>query len=744
MPVYMRALEQILRWIAIGATFLLPFIVIYVASPLFFPFITGKNFAFRILVEIMTAAWLGLALINANYRPRRSWILGAFAVFVLIMAVADAFGAYPFKSFWSNYERMDGWVTLIHLLAYLAVSVSVLNTEKLWRWLFWVSLTVSIGIGGRGLMQLLSLAAVGQGGVTGLSARLDATLGNAIYLAVYMLFHIFLAALLWNQQWNEKRPGKRKLISWVYGTIIVFNTIILLFTGTRGTTLGLIGGAMLAGLIYIFLEPKAKTVRAYVLASIAVLFVMGGTLYVARDTQAVKDVGFLVRLANISPYDATIQSRFMNIGMAWQGFKERPILGWGQENYALVFDKYYDPGMYNAEPWFDRVHNSIFDWLVAGGIFGLLGYLSIFAAAMWCMWIPGVFHLAERSILTGLLAGYFFHNLFVFDNVTSYLLFATILAYIAWRAAEHTKAHRVIIADMLPRAALPITAIGSIIIVGALGWYANAAALSQNTTLISALMGMSQRNDEQALTDFKNAIAYGAIGTQEAREQLIQAAARIAGSDASIDLKKRYFTLAADEMKKQSDASPLDARFPLFMGILFNSVGDYASASTALQRAHELSPAKQSILYEMAQNAQARGNAPEMLQHLKKAYEILPENITARLYYAAALIQAGKDAEADVVLAPVIATGQAADQRIGQAYAARNLYSKIIPLWEARIKAQPEDAQAFFTLAAAYYAAGNSVQAIATLQLAAQKHPGAAAQVETYISQIRSGTVPRQ
>ena len=57
------------RW---AGFFLIPFIPSVVIDTMFFPFITGKNFAFRILVEILLAAWAILALANAVYRPHKS------------------------------------------------------------------------------------------------------------------------------------------------------------------------------------------------------------------------------------------------------------------------------------------------------------------------------------------------------------------------------------------------------------------------------------------------------------------------------------------------------------------------------------------------------------------------------------------------------------------------------------------------------------------------------------------------
>src|SRR3990167_10778836 len=153
-------LEKTLRWTVLASIFLLTLIPFYIAQSLFFPFITGKNFAFRILVEIMTAGWLSLALVYPAYRPRRSWILGVFAAFVVIIALADALGAYPFKSFWSNYERMDGWVTLAHLFMLVVVAASMLNTAKLWRTFWQTALGVSIAVAGYGFLQLVGVASL--------------------------------------------------------------------------------------------------------------------------------------------------------------------------------------------------------------------------------------------------------------------------------------------------------------------------------------------------------------------------------------------------------------------------------------------------------------------------------------------------------------------------------------------------------------------------------------------------------
>ncbi|OGG66255.1 hypothetical protein A3D71_03970 [Candidatus Kaiserbacteria bacterium RIFCSPHIGHO2_02_FULL_55_20] len=739
-------LEKTIRFIVLGALFLLLLIPFLVPQSLFFPFITGKNFAFRILIEILAGGWLALALVYPKYRPRRSWILAAFAVFVVIIALADALGAYPFKSFWSNYERMDGWVTLAHLFVLVVVASSMLNTAKLWRTFWQTALGVSIAVAGYGFLQLVGVASLTVG-FSSLS-RLDATFGNPIYLAVYMLFHVFIAALLWAQAWAASAPGSRLGFSLTYGAVIVIDTMVLLLTATRGTILGLVGGALVAAILIVLFarDRKNSFVRPAALI-IAGLLVLSGGFFAVRNAAWVQNVSFLQRLGTISASDSTTKARFYNWQMAWEGVKERPILGWGQENYALVFDKYYDPRMYNAEQWFDRVHNVVFDWLVAGGILGLLGYLSIFAAALAALWHRrrdeenvATFTVVESSILTGVLSAYFFHNLFVFDNVTSYMLFGLVVAYIVWRRSEAAgSAH--LWAQSLPVKSFAYVAVVAVVLVWGAAYWINATALAQNRFLIYAI-SPQPGGPGKNLDLIRLAISQNSVGTQEAREQLVQMAMKIISvPNYDQDIKNQFYETAAQEIKNQQDASPLDARPALFLGLLHNAAGNYAAGATALLHAHELSPKKQSILYEMAQNAQARGDIAGMMQNLKTAYELYTPNVQARIMYAAASISTGNDTVADQLLAPIIPTGEAADPRIASAYLQTKRYDKIAAIWKAYVAVHPDDVQGYFTLAAAYYGMNDRVKATEVLVEVSKISPEVAAQAAPFIEQIKQGTL---
>jgi hypothetical protein len=70
-------MEQFNKWLKWGlyiGVFAVPFIPFIISTTYFFPFITGKNFTFRILIDVLFALYLLLAFRDPAYRPRFSWV----------------------------------------------------------------------------------------------------------------------------------------------------------------------------------------------------------------------------------------------------------------------------------------------------------------------------------------------------------------------------------------------------------------------------------------------------------------------------------------------------------------------------------------------------------------------------------------------------------------------------------------------------------------------------------------------
>ena len=126
--------SQTLRRVVFVGLFAIPLIPFLVFSDFFFPFITTKAFTWRIIIEIVFAAWVLLVLLDASYRPKRSLILYSLFIFLGIIGLADLLGVAPLKSFWSNFERMEGYITLLHLGMFFLVISSVFKEVDWKRW----------------------------------------------------------------------------------------------------------------------------------------------------------------------------------------------------------------------------------------------------------------------------------------------------------------------------------------------------------------------------------------------------------------------------------------------------------------------------------------------------------------------------------------------------------------------------------------------------------------------------------
>lgn len=227
----------------------------------------------------------------------------------------------------------------------------------------------------------------------------------------------------------------------MYGVLAVVFTYVLFQTGTRGTALALVGSAILTtGYIALFAKDH-PVVRKVALGGIGVVVALVALFVAIKDTEFIKSSPNFARISTISLDQ--LSTRLTIWSLAIEGVKERPILGWGQENFNYVFNQNYKASLYAQEPWFDRVHNLIFDWLIAGGIVGFLAYVSILASTLYYATVrplyaryADTFTVTERGLILGVLAGYVAHNLLVFDNLISYTLFAAVIAMVHSRVAE--------------------------------------------------------------------------------------------------------------------------------------------------------------------------------------------------------------------------------------------------------------------------------------------------------------------
>jgi tetratricopeptide (TPR) repeat protein len=438
--------------------------------------------------------------------------------------------------------------------------------------------------------------------------------------------------------------------------------------------------------------------------------------------------------------------------MALSGAKEHPILGYGQENFNIVFNEYFDPRLYSQETWFDRAHNIIFEWLIAAGILGLLSYLSLFGVAAWTLWKrhSDIVSPLQRNLLIGLLAGYLFQNIFVFDNLFSYIMFFMILAYIHHHSAEVDLPRWLdniwsamgkavhFVSKSISNIAVGLVAI--LLVVGI--YWINVKPIQANKTMLKSLYPRAVSQDK--FDNMQKVFALNTFGSMEAREQLLfmLTEARTAQNiDQALFLK--FLDLGAKEMQKQLEQSGNDARHQLFMGSFLHTFGRADVAVNYFENAVKLSPKKQIALFSLARAYIDLGRTEDALKVTKFAYELDTKYDRALVEYVTAVINAKQFDLADQLLATEQGKTQSSDPRIVDAYARNDRMDKVIAIWKQVILTNPKNQQAYFSLAASYYSNNQDSQAIKTLQNVKLAIPESKEQADFYIGEIRTGKLPR-
>lgn len=720
-------------WIAKISLFAVPIIPLYIAQGLFFPYITGKAFLFRLLVEVAFFAWVFLAIFYKEYRPQKNPLLIAVTAWLGVVVLATIFSANPFRSFWSNFERMEGLVAYLHHFAYFLVLGHVF-TKKDWLVFFNVFVIAGVYENFYAFLQWLGKIPSPQGGF-----RVDGTIGNPAYLAAYLTFIAGFCALLWLNV-------KSAFAKYFYVFVGAWSLLTIYFTATRGAYVALLAGAFVGAALYLLLvkavNDRQRLFKKIAIAGLALAVLLPIGLRLAKDAPLVKSNPVLSRFASISLSDAATRMTIWQMGL--KGVKDRPLLGWGPEGFIIVFPKYYQPSLYAQEPWFDRSHNIIIDWLISAGVLGLIAYLSILYFAVLTVWREyrkNNFSPQMAILLWVMILVYFVQNLFVFDQIATYIGFFALIAYLYGASVAEKRSELAgktsgwnINSDG------PLAAIILLLIFIPFAYVTNARPYLANKNLLNALkLQGAAATIESANQSYEKAMSYNTLGNQEIREQFARFAISIGGSSQfDANFRDQVLRRAIAEAEQGVVENNLDPRAYLFLGMVYSRVGLNDQAIAVLNKALELSPKKQQIYFELADAHLKKEDYAGAIAVLEKTFNDEPRFRMARMNLAAAYILGGEQAKADQLLLEEFGTVNVADDILVQAYSAVQDYGRLLGAWQAFVERDPRNAQYRVSLAGAYMLLGARAEAISQLEEAIRLDPGFKAQGDAYIQQIRN------
>lgn len=510
-----RKIESIFLWGAKLPLFLLPFIPLIVTPDLIFPYISGKNFIFRILIEFSLAMYIPLLVSFKRYRPSNTPIFLAILIFTFIVGLADMFGVNSYKSFWSNYERMEGYITIIHLTLFFLLLKSLFKSQRDWKIL--LNLCILCGV----LVCIYAIVNPIPMRITRFTepyiGRLYGTLGNPPFLASYLLLTGFLSIILVYNTTNF-------YLRFTYALAIIFNLVVIYLTATRGALLAAVSGALFFTFMWLlFIKDNRNKKIAILLILFAIVFVLVG--FLINNGDFINNSRAFQRFKSLSS-DPSVKARLDVWKMAWNGFKERPFFGWGQENFIAIYTVNKLPFIPEFREFFDRAHNIFIDWIITTGIIGLISYLAIFCFSIYTLFKKfkkgRIQRIGYITILTAFFV-YFIQNLFTFDTISTYLIIYILFAYIdslnndePYNSDEYRnkfkKSYGVFILPAL-----------SIILFLLSLFYLNLKPIKQGMLYHHIMRSYPEKYQtyEQLMNDFSLALSYNSLADSYIRRQMI-------------------------------------------------------------------------------------------------------------------------------------------------------------------------------------------------------------------------------
>ena len=431
------------------ALFLFPFID---ANQLFYGATNAKYF-YVLGVTSFFAIWWAIEFIRGKVcAGALSWekikrflkrpLVIVSTLLLLVYFIAGIFGVNPARSFWSEIFRSSGIIFLSYTFLLAFISSTLLNAHD-WKFVrrsFVLSSTL-----------FSALYFLGTEGIIHLGGKFfesyGLSFGNPTFAATFVLLGIFFTLI---EIFESGKTNKAKYFFSGFFLLQLLSPILFNLEILKGlipirdiiTNPALILGsakassaAVLVGLVFLLLYWLISTCfkdvkkRKNARVSISVIF----------------SVGALFSLVLLFVPGSFIQNKYSEIStgarpIVWQGaieaVKERPLFGWGPENFNFAYyGKRFDNRLYSTEGhevWFDRAHNVTIDTAIEIGLLGLLVMIT------WYVFLARVFWQAHKEnkisthealIFSVMIFANFLQLQTSFNTNITYTIFAALLGY---------------------------------------------------------------------------------------------------------------------------------------------------------------------------------------------------------------------------------------------------------------------------------------------------------------------------
>jgi O-antigen ligase/tetratricopeptide (TPR) repeat protein len=676
----------------------------------------------------------------------------ALGFYLTAYAIVSFLGADWRMSLWGEQSRQDGLFVLLNFALFAFIAPRFLEEKKHWLNFFRALVLSAVLPAAVAILETIFPTVREFFGEAVIATRFSAWIGNPIFLGGYLAMAVFIG-LIW---FSMAQKRERVFVS----LAIAVCAIGVVMTGSRGPMLGLLAGAIVSVFALAFSGGKRKFRIAGIVGALLLALVFGAGILASTGSGLPGPAG---RILDARKYFATNVPRLISWNIAWRGFKERPIFGFGPQNFRLVFDRYYEPTLLKYsfyETVSDKPHNLALEILSTGGLVLfiawalLLGVSAIVAVgAVRCKNMPP---LAGAGAL-GLIAAYLGHTVFLFDTELTAILLFGFLAWLFSNADLPERNRLTSFANSIRRHApsVPGTFFSAVkifalvlllaadICVAGFGLAASAAAVRAGDPNSLTDQTIWKKNFDRALW-LHNPFA------EELRKYV---AFEYIRWESSGELPAAFVKSTVSELREAIERScrdkPKDFMSAFVLGQLYAIEGEYnespeilTKAVQAFRAASLLSPRRQAVPMQLAKVLILGGKNAEAVSLLRS---VVSEDDTVsepHWYLGLALAASNQESEAAAEIAKSVSLGRGPRNNqetlyIIDIFAKAERYVDIVPLYKSLTVAESKNANWHARLAATYAKLGNSGAAIAEAQKAAELDPAFGAEAEAFIKGLK-------
>ncbi len=410
--------------------------------PFFAPPAFAKSMVFRILFSLLFFLSTYFCFFHKSsdlfkkivkrIKAKKNTLFYIPIILLGVLVISTIFSKDILFSIFGDPERGGGLLTFASIILFSYLLIFLLDKEE-WKNVWNVSFLAGTAVAIFGVIQWLGIfERVIQ------STRPFSTMGNPTVLALYLLLLLFPVIAFFVKE-------KNKTVKWIYFSTAILFTFVILLTYTRASLLG-----MFIGFVYLFLfyPKKGKIIFSLRIAMLVVTILVSSFLYfsnVETKPRIIEENKVLSGLSNRLTVDRAVRDpRVGGFLIGWEAIKEKPLLGYGPENFAIAFNKHYHPDMPHIGrdiPWWDKAHNLLIEMWIWGGVLAALSVLLLFGFLFKSLHKDRKENPENHVLQAGIIA-FFTASMFTIDTFSVYLLFFILCGYVISLSLKEVSLHK--------------------------------------------------------------------------------------------------------------------------------------------------------------------------------------------------------------------------------------------------------------------------------------------------------------